>query len=89
MRRWACRLRVLEVYGELGAASMSAIAARETRIAARRRAVQHAYRMSIERDAALMPPHRSAIVVAVLVMRPGPGVRALASRDDGAAGGGE
>jgi hypothetical protein len=32
--------------------------------------------------------HRSAIAVAVVLTRPGPGVRALALRDGGAAGGG-
>ena len=41
-----------------------AIAARETRVAARLRAVEHAYRMAIEHDAQFNPPetagaHRS------------------------------
>jgi hypothetical protein len=42
--------------GSYGRCNRQAIAARETRIAARRHAVEHAYRMSIERDAAFMPP---------------------------------
>ena len=42
--------------GSYGRRNRQAIAARETRIAARLRAVEHAYRMAIERDAALSPP---------------------------------
>jgi hypothetical protein len=39
-----------------GQRNRQAIAARETRVAARLRAVEHAYRTAIERDAALSPP---------------------------------
>ena len=39
-----------------GRRNRQAIAARETRVTARLRAVEHAYRMAIERDAALRPP---------------------------------
>ena len=42
--------------GSYGRRNRQAIAARETRIAARLRAVEHAYRMAIERDAVLRPP---------------------------------
>ena len=42
--------------GSYGRRNRQAIAARETRIAARLRAVEHAYRMAIERDAAFGPP---------------------------------
>ena len=42
--------------GSYGRRNRQAIAARETRIAARLRAVEHAYRMAIERDAAFRPP---------------------------------
>ena len=42
--------------GSYGRRNRQAIAARETRIAARLRAVEHAYRMAIERDAAFTPP---------------------------------
>jgi hypothetical protein len=50
--------------GSYGRRNRDAIAARETRIAARLRAVEHAYRMAIERDAAFSSyeptgPHRS------------------------------
>jgi len=50
--------------GSYGRQNRQAIAARETRIAARLRAVEHAYRMAIERDAVISPPeatrpHRS------------------------------
>ena len=41
--------------GSYGRRNRQAIAARETRIAARLRAVEHAYRMAIERDAAFRP----------------------------------
>ena len=46
--------------GSYGRRNRRAIAARETRIAARLRAVEHAYRMAIERDAALRPPELTA-----------------------------
>ncbi len=55
-------VREVECYGQTlpegsyGRRNRQAIAARETRVAARLRAVEHAYRMAIERDAALMPP---------------------------------
>ena len=42
--------------GSYGRRNRQAIAARETRIAARLRAIEHAYRMAIERAAAFMPP---------------------------------
>ncbi len=42
--------------GSYGRRNRQAIAARETRIAARLRAVEHAYRMAIDRDAVLSPP---------------------------------
>ena len=42
--------------GSYGRRNRQAIAARETRIAARLRAVEQAYRMAIERDAAFRPP---------------------------------
>ena len=42
--------------GSYGRQNRQAIAARETRVAARLRAVEHAYRMAIERDAVLRPP---------------------------------
>ena len=42
--------------GSYGRQNRDAIAARETRIAARLRAVEHAYRMAIERDAVIRPP---------------------------------
>ena len=42
--------------GSYGRRNRQAIAARETRIAARLRAVEHAYRTAIERDIALQPP---------------------------------
>jgi hypothetical protein len=42
--------------GSYGRRNRDAIAARETRIAGRLRAVEHAYRMAIERDAAIRPP---------------------------------
>ena len=41
--------------GSYGRQNRQAIAARETRVAARLRAVEHAYRMAIERDARLTP----------------------------------
>ena len=43
-----------------GRRNRQAIAARETRVAARLRAVEHAYRIAVERDAAFMPPEPSA-----------------------------
>ena len=46
--------------GSYGRRNRQAIAARETRIAARLRAVEHAYRTAIDRDAAFRPPERSA-----------------------------
>ncbi len=55
-------IREVERYGQslpegsYGRRNRQAIAARETRIAARLRAVEHAYRMAIERDAAFSPP---------------------------------
>ena len=42
--------------GSYGRRNRQAIAARETRIAARLRAVEHAYRMAIERDIVFRPP---------------------------------
>ena len=42
--------------GSYGCRNRQAIAARESRIAARLRAVEQAYRMAIERDAAVRPP---------------------------------
>ena len=42
--------------GSYGRRNRQAIAARETRIAARLRAVEQAYRMAIERDAVFIPP---------------------------------
>jgi hypothetical protein len=42
--------------GSYGRRNREAIAARETRVAARLRAVEHAYRMAIERDSIHMPP---------------------------------
>jgi hypothetical protein len=41
--------------GSYGRRNRDAIAARETRIVGRLRAVEHAYRMAIERDAAISP----------------------------------
>ena len=41
--------------GSHGRRNREAIAARETRVAARLRAVEHAYRMAIDRDAAFRP----------------------------------
>ena len=55
-------IREVQSYGQTlpersyGRRNRQAIAARETRIAARLRAVEHAYRMAIERDAVFMPP---------------------------------
>ena len=55
-------IREVQSYGQTlpedsyGRRNRQAIATRETRIAARLRAVEHAYRMAIERDAVLMPP---------------------------------
>jgi hypothetical protein len=55
-------IREVQRYGQTlpedsyGRRNRQAIAARETRIAARLRAVEHAYRMAIERDAAFSPP---------------------------------
>ena len=46
--------------GSYGRRNRQAIAARETRIAARLRAVAHAYRMTIERDAAFTAPEPTA-----------------------------
>ena len=45
--------------GSYGRRNRQAIAACETRIAARLRAVEQAYRMAIERDAVLKPPERT------------------------------
>src|SRR6516164_5042595 len=45
--------------GSYGRRNRQAIAGRETRIAARLRAVEHAYRMAIERDVAFSPPERT------------------------------
>ena len=42
--------------GSYGRRNRQAIAARETRVAARLRAVEHAYRTAIERDSVFMPP---------------------------------
>jgi hypothetical protein len=42
--------------GSYGRRNRQAIAVRETRLAARLRAVEHAYRIAIERDAAFSPP---------------------------------
>jgi hypothetical protein len=42
--------------GSYGRRNRQAIAARETRVATRLRAVEHAYRMAIERDTAFSPP---------------------------------
>ena len=42
--------------GSYGRRNRQAIAARETRVAARLRAIEHAYRMAIERDVVVRPP---------------------------------
>ena len=42
--------------GSYGRRNRQAIAARETRVATRLRAVEHAYRMAIERDSMYAPP---------------------------------
>ena len=42
--------------GSYGRRNRQAIAARETRVATRLRAVEHAYRMAIERDIVFRPP---------------------------------
>jgi hypothetical protein len=42
--------------GSYGRRNRQAIAARETRVATRLRAVEQAYRMAIDRDAAFTPP---------------------------------
>ena len=42
--------------GSYGRRNRQAIAARETRVATRLRAVEHAYRTAIERDTAYAPP---------------------------------
>jgi hypothetical protein len=42
--------------GSYGRRNRQAIAARETRVAVRLRAVEHAYRMAIERDSIHVPP---------------------------------
>jgi hypothetical protein len=47
--------------GSYGRRNRRAIAARETRVAARLRAVEHAYRTAVERDAAFTPPVPSAV----------------------------
>ena len=55
-------LREVERYGQnlpegsYGRRNRQAIAARETRVATRLRAVEHAYRTAIDRDAASTPP---------------------------------
>jgi hypothetical protein len=46
--------------GSYGRRNRQAIAARETRIAARLRAIEHAYRMAIDRDVAFRPPEPKA-----------------------------
>ena len=46
--------------GSYGRRNRQAIAARETRVAARLRAVEHAYRIANERDTALKPPELTA-----------------------------
>jgi len=46
--------------GSYGRRNRQAIAARETRIAARLRAVERAYRIAIERDTTLEPPEPTA-----------------------------
>ena len=45
--------------GSYGRRNRQAIAARETRVATRLRAVEQAYRMAIDRDAASRPPEPS------------------------------
>ena len=47
--------------GSYGRRNRQAIAARETRIAARLRAVEHAYRMAIERDSMYAPPEPASV----------------------------
>ena len=47
--------------GSYGRRNREAIAARETRVATRLRAVEHAYRAAIERDTVLTPPELSRI----------------------------
>ena len=47
--------------GSYGRRNREAIAARETRVAARLRTVEHAYRTAIERDTALKPPEPTAL----------------------------
>ena len=59
-------IREVEHYGQTlpegsyGRRNRQAIAARETRIATRLRAVEHAYRMAIERDGVFTPPESTA-----------------------------
>ena len=55
--------------GSYGRRNRQAIAARETRVAARLRAVERAYRMAIERDAEFRPPEPTR-ASALLSMRP-------------------
>src|SRR5689334_22696589 len=58
-------IREVQSYGQTlpedsyGRRNRQAIATRETRIAARLRAVEHAYRMAVEGDAAFRPPERT------------------------------
>ena len=47
--------------GSYGRQNRQAIAARETRVAVRLRAVEQAYRMAIERDTVLTPPELSRV----------------------------
>ena len=61
-------IREVQSYGQTlpedsyGRRNRQAIATRETRIAARLRAVEHAYRMAIERDAVFKPPEPTRTV---------------------------
>ena len=58
------RIREVQRYGQplpedsYGRRNRQAIATRETRLATRLRAVEHAYRMAIDRDAAFTSPER-------------------------------
>jgi hypothetical protein len=49
--------------GSYGRRNRQAIAARETRVATRLRAVEHAYRTAIERDAARRPPEPTTVSI--------------------------
>ena len=57
--------------GSYGRRNRQAIAARETRIAARLRAVEQAYRMATERDAVFRPPEPTRAVVLPSIGRQG------------------